>query len=97
MYANLVKSDECLRRYSITAKSVLIVVTYTFVKKKNIMFKLLTLMMIFGIAVKGYNDEDYVDAVINMLLNGESKEFTQSVEVDEGKFRFYISIWNFER
>lgn len=59
-----------------------------YVIQVEVMFaKLLCLVLIISGCVGDYvSDDDYVDAVIDMLLNGVSKEFEQSDEVVNGKF-----------
>ena len=58
------------------------------------MFRYFIVLMVVGVTVNAYNDDEYVDAVIDMLLNGESKEFTQSIEDYEADNPVLISgIW----
>ncbi|XP_026732892.1 uncharacterized protein LOC113497514 [Trichoplusia ni] len=48
--------------------------------------KVLCVLVIVSVCVGDYvTDDDYVDAVIDMLLNGVSREFEMSGEVDNGE------------
>ncbi|PZC71170.1 hypothetical protein B5X24_HaOG213948 [Helicoverpa armigera] len=50
------------------------------------LIKLLCVVVIVGACVGEYvGDDEYVDAVLDMLLNGVSKEFEQSDENDSGE------------
>ena len=58
--------------------------------------KLLWHVFIISACVGDVSEDEYVDAVLDMLLNGVSREFEQSNEDDDGKYfsdYYDSSIW----